>query len=103
MRVSLRQPYRQFFGTLANQYRLDIVHALLDKPLNVSMICEKTKLKQATVSHNLKRLRLCGFVFDKPEGKERVYTLNHKTITPVLKLMDAHMDAYCSKLCKDCE
>ena len=36
MRVSLRQPYRQFFGTLANQYRLDIVHALLESPLNVS-------------------------------------------------------------------
>jgi DNA-binding transcriptional ArsR family regulator len=102
MRVSLRQPYRQFFGTLANQYRLDIVHALLDKPLHVGAICKKTGLKQATVSHNLKRLKLCGFVFDEKDGKERVYTLNHKTITPVLKLMDAHMTDYCSKICKEC-
>jgi DNA-binding transcriptional ArsR family regulator len=102
MRVSLRQPYRQFFGTLANQCRLDIVHALLEKPLNVTAICAKTKLKQTTVSHSLKRLKLCGFVFDKPDGKERVYTLNHKTIEPVLKLMDAHMAAYCSKICREC-
>ncbi|MBI4150526.1 helix-turn-helix transcriptional regulator [Candidatus Woesearchaeota archaeon] len=103
MRTKLRQPYRQFFGTLANQYRLDIVRALVNGPLNVGAISRKTGLEQTTISHNLKRLRLCGFVFDRKDGKERIYTLNHKTIKPLLSLMDAHMGAYCSKLCGDDE
>jgi len=100
MRTPLRQPYRQFFGTLANQHRLDIVHVLQKGPLNVTAICDHTKLKQATISHNLRRLELCGFVFVKPKGKERVYSLNHKTIKPLLKLMNAHVGDYCSNLNK---
>lgn len=99
MRTALRQPYKQFFGTLANQYRLDIVHALLKESLNVGEICKRTGFKQATVSHNLRRLETCGFVFVTQNGKERVYDLNHLTIKPLLELMDSHMNVYCKKFC----
>jgi DNA-binding transcriptional ArsR family regulator len=98
MRIPLKQPFRTFFGTLANQYRLEIIEALRKKDMNVTDICKATGFKQPTVTHNLKRLQHCGFVFMKQNGKERVFSLNKKTIKPVLKLMHSHMNKYCSKI-----
>lgn len=100
MRKKLHQPYKQFFGTLANQYRLDVINLLSKKEHTVSMICKKTGHNQTTISHNLKRLERCGFVTAQPKGKERIYTLNHKTIRPLLKLMNQHMNSYCKKICE---
>lgn len=95
MKIELRQPYRTFFGTLANQCRLDIIEALKDAPMNVTGISKIAKMNQSTVSHNLQRLQTCGFVFVRPKGKERVYELNKETIKPLLLLMKKHMKNYC--------
>ena len=99
MNTILRDPYKRFFGTLANQYRIDIIEILKNGPKTVTQLCQETKFNQSTISHNLKRLQECGFVFVKPRGKERIYNLNQKTIKPLLNLMDEHMENYCSKLC----
>lgn len=98
MKTELRQPYATFFGTLANQYRLDIINLLLKGPKNVTEICNHLKMKQPTVSKNLRRLEHCGFVTSKQSGKVVVYTLNSKTIKPLTQLMNKHMDNYCSKI-----
>ncbi|HLD42826.1 MAG TPA: winged helix-turn-helix domain-containing protein [Candidatus Nanoarchaeia archaeon] len=95
MKTELRQPYKTFFGTLANQYRLDIIEALMEKPMNVTQISRKTNFGQPTVSHNLQRLQRCGYVFVKARGKERIYELNKGTIKPLLILMSKHMKNYC--------
>lgn len=95
----LKKPYKLFFGTLANQQRLDIINLLRKGSKNVSQICKELGFNQTTTSHNLKRLETCGFVFAKKDGKERVYSLNKKTIKPLVKLIDDHMEAYCKKLC----
>jgi|SRR3989338_8165129 len=99
MKAELRQPYRTFFGTLANQHRIDIIEALSKGPMNVSGICRKTRYNQTTVSHSLKRLKHCGFVSVKRKGKEMIYTLNSSTIKPLLSLMNRHMENHCSKIC----
>ena|SRR3989338_5589217 len=99
MRTALNDPFRTFFGTLANQYRLDIIGALRKKEMSVTEICSATGFKQPTVSHNLKRLQHCGFVFMEQQGKEHVFSLNKKTIKPVLEMMHSHMSQYCSKIC----
>jgi len=98
MRTALKQPFKTFFGTLANQYRLDIIEALRKKDMNVTEICTSTHFKQPTVSQNLKRLQHCGFVFMKQNGKQHVFSLNKKTIKPTLELMHSHMSQYCSKI-----
>ena len=98
MKIKLRQPHKIFFGTLGNQYRIDIIEILNDGPKNVTEICRKSRLKQSTVSHNLQRLQKCGFVFVKPNGKERIYELNNDTIKPLISLMNKHMKNYCGKV-----
>lgn len=98
MKTELRHPYKTFFGTLANQYRIDIIELLSKGSKNVTQICKELNCNQSTVSHNLQRLEHCGFVFVKPNGKERIYELNQETIKPLLNMMHKHMKNHCSKI-----
>jgi len=96
MRKALRQPYKQFFGTLANQIRIDIIELLVKSgDRNVSKIVSSLSYDQTSISHSLSRLEECGFVTVRKKGKERIYSINHKTIEPLLTLMQVHMDNYC--------
>jgi ArsR family transcriptional regulator len=90
--------YSLFFGTLANEKRLAIMNVLRKKPLCVSEICAKTGFEQTLVSHHLKMLEYHGMVFVKREGKYKYFSLNEKTIHPLLDLIDAHMRQYCCKI-----
>ena len=63
-------------------------------------ICKRIKCNQTTISHNLRRLEKCGFVSVKPNGKERIYSLNKETTKPLSDLMHKHINKYCKRLCE---
>lgn len=90
--------HKIFFTSLANPNRLQIINSLRSGNKNVSEICQITGFEQSMVSHNLKRLERCGMVFVEQNGKNRYYTINNKTIVPLLRLIDAHIGQYCSKI-----
>ena len=90
--------YKLFFGTLANNSRLKIVNTLRNGPRNVTEICKETGFEQSMVSHNLKMLEYHGMIFKEKKGKFCYYSLNKKTIKPLMELIDAHMQAYCCKI-----
>ena len=92
--------YKIFFGTLDNQNRLKIVNLLRKGSRCVNEIAKELNFNQTTVSHNLKRLQRCGFVFVEKKGKHRYYSLNKKTIKPLMNLIDEHMCEYCEKIAK---
>ena len=96
----LKAPYKLFLGTLANRVRLDILHTLFKGPKTVTEITKETDYDQTTISHNLKRLTTCSFVFNRKEGKKRIYYINSETIRPLLKLIDKHAFKYCIHLCE---
>lgn len=87
--------YKLFFGSLANPNRLQILTILRTGAMNVTEICKKLKFEQTMVSHNLKRLETCGMVFAEQRGKNRYYSLNNKTIKPLMELIDKHTYQYC--------
>ncbi|MBI2572512.1 winged helix-turn-helix transcriptional regulator [Candidatus Woesearchaeota archaeon] len=89
------ETYDLFFGSLANPNRVQILNILRDGPKNVTQICQVTGFEQTMVSHNLKRLERCGMVFVEPNGKQRIYSLNHETIKPLMEMIDKHMSQYC--------
>ena len=97
----MQNAYDRFLTTLSNKTRLAIIQALRDKPKNVTQLTEELSIHQTSVSHALKRLLDCGFVFVEKNGKERIYSVNKKTIKPLLKMMEDHIDNYCAKgICK---
>lgn len=92
-------PYKLFFGTLGNEIRLSILHALVRRPKNVTELTNELGVDQTTISKNLKRLETCNFVHNSKEGKHSIYALNRETILPLLKLIDRHTSKYCKHLC----
>ncbi len=96
--------YHIFFRNLANPLRIKIVCELKKKDLSVSGISEKINVEQSLVSHSLSQLRKCDLVKVKQEGKKRIYSLNKKTILPILEIIDKHTKTYCKcKECRGCE
>lgn len=87
--------YKLFFNTFSSEHRLKILNLLRKKSMNVSEIQKATGFEQSVVSHNLRRLKSCGFITQKQEGKYRYYRLNEKTIKPMLTLIDGHMKEHC--------
>ncbi len=87
--------YKIFFGTLVSESRLKIINLLRKGKKNVSQIMEELKMDQSAVSHDLSRLKDCGFVLVEVEGKFRFYQLNKKTIQPLMDIIDKHMKGNC--------
>lgn len=90
-----------FFSVLGNGLRWRIVKALYKHEMTVSQICETLEEEQSKVSHSLKTLLDCNFVFSKRLGKNIIYSLNRKTIRPLVKIVNQHAKDYCkTKCCK---
>ncbi|MCH7850360.1 MAG: helix-turn-helix transcriptional regulator [Nanoarchaeota archaeon] len=96
----MQSSYDRFLTTLKNQVRFTIVQALISKPKNVSQLTSELNIHQTTVSHGLRRLLDCGFVFVERNGKERIYSVNRKTIKPLIELMENHVNTYCKRCFK---
>jgi len=92
--------YNLFLNTLSSKPRLRILTLLRRKEMNVSEIVKELKMSQTHASHNLNRLKSCGFVKDEIKGKFRYYKLNQKTIKPILNLIDKHMESHCIQIIK---
>jgi|SRR3989344_7005823 len=89
------EAYKIFFGTLVSESRLKIINLLRKGEKSVSEIVRELKLPQPTVSHDLARLKKCGFVKVEIAKNFRYYSLNEKTIDPLMSLIDYHMAEYC--------
>ena len=87
--------YKIFLGTLVSEPRLKIINMLRRGRKNVSQISKELKMDQTSVSHNLRRLKTCGFVKPEIDKKFRYYRLNEKTIKPLMGLIDKHMSQHC--------
>ncbi len=87
--------YKIFFGTMVSDSRLKIINFLRNGRKNVTQIVNEIKMDQTHVSHDLARLRRCGFVVSEVQGKFRYYKLNEKTILPIMDLIDIHMAGNC--------
>ncbi|HNW05889.1 MAG TPA: metalloregulator ArsR/SmtB family transcription factor [archaeon] len=90
-----------FFSVLSNELRWKIVKSLYKKEMTVSQICQALEEEQSKVSHSLRALLDCNFVFSKRQGKNIIYSLNRKTIRPLIKIVNIHAKDYCkTKCCK---
>jgi len=92
--------YIHFFRTLADPTKLDIIKTLRGGPRSVLDLSATLKIEQSRASHNLRKLKNQGFVTVTPNGKQRIYEIDKKTILPLLKLIDGHVDVYYKHYCK---
>ena len=87
--------YNDFFQALANRTNQHLISQLLQGPATVSELSQRTRIEQSRVSHSLKKLAECRLVEVKRQGKNRIYSLNKRTIIPILKIADSHARDMC--------
>ncbi len=91
----LYEAYKIFFGTLVSESRLKIINFLRKGSKNVSQIMSGLGMDQTSVSHDLARLKQCGFVNSEIDGKFRDYKLNEDNIKSLMETIERHMAKYC--------
>jgi len=91
--------YYMFFGNLANPLKIEIISLLKEKDMCVFELTEKLGVEQSKLSHALKSLRDCSIVLVERKGKKRIYSLNKKTILPMLEIIDRHEKEFCKNKC----
>ena len=91
--------YDEFFKNFSNKTNLRIISALKSKPMSVKELAEKISEEQSKVSHSLARLSSCRLLSAEQKGKQRIYSLNKKTIFPMMSLVEKHVKNYCSGRC----
>ena len=96
--------YHIFFRNLANPLKIKIILQLKKGEKNVTELSRDLNVEQSKVSHALILLKRCNIVNIKREGKQRIYSLNKKTILPMFNIIDEHSKSFCNcKECKGCE
>ncbi len=94
--------YHIFFSNLSNPLRINVISALKERDFTVNELSKKLKVEQSNLSHALANLKQCNIVMVTQKGKERVYSLNKKTILPILRLIDTHSKLNCNGQCQFC-
>lgn len=74
---------------------MKIIQSKYEGKKAVGQICESVYAEKTNISHELKLVHECGFVFMRQEGKRRVYSLNSQTVKPILDIAQKHVRKYC--------
>lgn len=75
----------EFYKIFADQTRLRILDALLNKPLCVNEISEVLDVTPSAISHQLKNLRSSNLVKGEKIGKNVHYSISDEHIKIILK------------------
>ena len=75
----------EFYKIFADQTRLRILDALLNKSMCVNEISEVLDVSQSAISHQLKNLRTSNLVKAEKEGKNVIYSISDNHIKIILK------------------
>ena len=98
MKKGLSKSCYLFFSTLSNPTRLAILELLRrEGPKNVTQISKALNQDQSMISHNLKPLVRCRFVFVERRWRERIYSINQETMDAIFNIIEKHMKKYCPK------
>lgn len=95
--------YHIFFNNLANPLRVKIIVALKERDKCVKELAEEIKVEQSKLSHALMGLKSCKLVNVKQKGKNRIYSLNRRTLLPLLEIIDNHSKKHCGGRCHNCK
>jgi DNA-binding transcriptional ArsR family regulator len=95
MKKGLSETCYKFFVNLSNPTRLAALEKLMEKPMSVNELAGSLGQEQSMVSHNLKPLLECNFVYIKRKGKKHIYFANEETVSALFKAVENHANKYC--------
>lgn len=95
MKKGLSETCYKFFVNLSNPTRLAALEKLMEKPMSVNELANSLGQEQSMISHNLKPLLDCNFVYMVRNGKRRIYSVNQETVGALFKAVENHAKKFC--------
>jgi DNA-binding transcriptional ArsR family regulator len=95
MKKGLTDVCYRFFTNLSNPTRLAALEKLMRQPMSVNELSVALGQEQSMVSHNLRPLLLCNFIFIERHGKKRIYSANRETVGALFKIIENHAEKFC--------
>ena len=97
MKKGLTEICYKFFNSLSNPTRLATLEKLMKKSMSVNELADALGQEQSMISHNLKPLLTCNFIFIEKQGKKSIYSVNRETIDKLFNAVNAHAEKFCPK------
>src|SRR5579884_313925 len=88
----------QIFRALADPTRLAVFEAVVGQELSVSELTERFEVSQPAISQHLARLRNCGLVSLRREGKQALYRADPEGIRPMIDWLNHYRAFWKAKL-----
>jgi len=88
----------QIFRALADPTRLAVFEAVVGQELSVSELTERFEVSQPAISQHLARLRNCGLVSLRREGKQAFYRADPEGIRPMIDWLNHYRAFWKAKL-----
>ncbi len=82
----------ELFRVFGDRSRLSILYCLIDEPMCVCDISEKTGLSQSLVSHQLRVLRQSNLVRYEKQGKHSIYQLDDEHVSEIIAIAYNHLN-----------
>lgn len=95
MKKGLSETCYRFFVNLANPTRLAILEQLMKHPMSVNELVDSIGQEQSMISHNLRPLLECNFVYTKRDGVKHIYSANKKTVGDLFGIVENHAKVFC--------
>jgi len=79
--------YAEIFQALSNKTRLQIIAGVMKDECSVTMMIQKLKLPQSTISQHLRILRNLEILERRKEGRKRCYRVIDKRVWRIVELI----------------
>ena len=81
-----------FFGVVGDETRCKILFALKESPMCVCDLANVLSMTKSSVSHQLHKLKMFGFVKCERQGKQVFYSLDDDHILEVFEISLLHLE-----------
>lgn len=82
------EKYAEIFKALSNKTRLQIISGVMKDECSVTMMTEKLKIPQSTISQHLRLLRNLKIIKGRREGAKKCYKVIDKKVWKIVELIE---------------
>ena len=95
MKKGLTTICHKFFTNLSNPTRLAVLDQLMQKEMSVNELANELGQEQSMISHNLRPLLQCNFIYSQKKGKKHIYSVNRETVGALFQTIENHAQKFC--------
>ena len=82
-------------GIISDKHNFSITLKLLrNGSLSIDELAKEMEMSKQKVQEHIEKLVNCGYVFERRRKRKKHYFVNHKTIKPLLEILNKHIGTH---------